>query len=155
MQEIYNCYHALGKVTAKQLYPALRRYQQIAQKLPTAINRTEAIHLASLCWRLKNELPALYREENIDHLMVSYENLVQNPEPAIREILEFAGLPWHENVLKHHQLHKGVSVGNTDNTRAIDNKSMNKWQQLLTEEDLAIVTGLCKDTARKYGYRIN
>lgn len=35
--------------------------------------------------------------------MVHYENLVSDPRKWMTKILEFLGIPWHENVLHHHQ----------------------------------------------------
>ena len=37
-------------------------------------------------------------------LSVYYEKLVKDPEFWMRRILRFAGIPWHKNVLRHHEL---------------------------------------------------
>jgi protein-tyrosine sulfotransferase len=43
--------------------------------------------------------------------MVYYEQLVLHPEKEMRRILEYLGLPWNENVLKHEELiGKQISV---------------------------------------------
>lgn len=36
-------------------------------------------------------------------LQVHYEDLVSDPRQWMKEVLEFLDIPWHENVLKHHQ----------------------------------------------------
>lgn len=36
-------------------------------------------------------------------LQVYYENLVEDPRQLMGLILRFLGIPWHDNVLKHHQ----------------------------------------------------
>lgn len=44
-------------------------------------------------------------------LMVYYEKLVQNPKEWMEKILTFLDVPWHENVLHHHELiNKEVSL---------------------------------------------
>ena len=37
-------------------------------------------------------------------LMVQYERLVQDPKGWMEKVLGFGGIPWHDNVLHHHEL---------------------------------------------------
>ena len=37
-------------------------------------------------------------------IMVPYDKLVQDPKTWMEKILAFGGIPWHENVLHHHEL---------------------------------------------------
>ena len=110
--------------------------------------------LGALCWRLKQELLAIYDTESITYHVIQYENLISQPKEVIYKLLAFIGVPWHANVLCHHQLHHGTSVGLTDNTRAIDCSNTGKWKNALSDEQLAIIKSLCGVTARRYAYTL-
>ena len=44
-------------------------------------------------------------------MKVHYENLVRNPKEWMEKILNYLTVPWHENVLHHHQfINKGISL---------------------------------------------
>ncbi|MEM7478955.1 MAG: hypothetical protein AAF483_28565, partial [Planctomycetota bacterium] len=45
-------------------------------------------------------LKALLKDPDI--IQVRFEELIQQPQKILREILDSAGLPWHERVLQHH-----------------------------------------------------
>lgn len=41
---------------------------------------------------------------------VDYENLVSTPEPVIRGLVAFLGLPWNERCLRHHESKRAVTT---------------------------------------------
>ena len=50
-------------------------------------------------------------------LEVYYEKLVKNPKEWMQRILKFVNVPWHDNVLRHHELiNKEVSLSRWDET---------------------------------------
>lgn len=151
-QEISNCCAVLGYTGEDRLPRFLDEYRRIARKHPAVRNRRDAIYTGAVCWKLKHELLPLYDAHAVPYRMLHYEDLVNDPESAVMEVLQFLGIPWHENVLNHHLYHQGISVGNTRNTRPIDNRSIGKWKTELAHDELAIIRTLCADSALHYGY---
>ena len=48
---------------------------------------------------------------------VKYENLIDNPEPEIRKIIDFCGLKWDPNCLKHDQNKFGIATASINQAR--------------------------------------
>jgi protein-tyrosine sulfotransferase len=153
--EIENSARALHKSMSDELIQLCKSYKVIAGKQPASWSQEEMVFVASLCWRIKQELLAIYYELGIAYMVLHYENLVKNPENTIRDVLQFVGLPWHDNVLKHHQLHSGVSVGGTVNSRPIDKSNIGKWADAFDTRVLSIIKTVCAGTAARYGYRLS
>jgi hypothetical protein len=153
-REIINCLPVLSNKTKRKLYSYVQQYEQICRTHPAQRSFKDVVYTAALCWRVKNELLPVYKNKRISYKMVFYERLISIPEKAIREILEFVGLGWHENVLKHHLYHSGISVGGTDNTRPIDSSNTGKWKTVLTPTALSTVKELCSRVASKFGYEL-
>jgi Sulfotransferase family len=109
---------------------------------------------AALCWRLKNDLLRVYDQAGIGYRLVVYERLVNEPEAELRALLGELGLKWHDDVLRHHQLHRGWSVGHTDNTRPIDTGSLEKWREVLGPAQLDTVRSICGPRAGELGYSL-
>lgn len=150
--EIINCFWTLNEDTRRELAPFLEAYQEISAKTPVERNRHDQVFAAALCWRIKNDLPLRYRRENIAFHTVRYEELVTSPRERLLDIFQYIGLDWHDDILKHHELHNGVSIGNTANTRPIDQRSIGKGRQDLSREEVELVTRICGATARQWGY---
>lgn len=101
----------------RALPASLQRHYLPLRDMPAQMRGwREGVILAAACWRVKAELQLLHESMALPFLCVDYERLTMHKETVIREILEFLDLPWHEDVLRHHQLHQGVSTGLTDNT---------------------------------------
>lgn len=153
--EIQNCASVLrAHMGDESIDRILQRYLQIRRLAPTQRSHVAKVYAGALCWRLKQELLTIYDLEKIDYKLVIYEKLIANPKHEIGEILDFLGVPWDDNVLKHDQLHHGRSVGNTDNERPIDSSNSGKWQKTLKYDDLGIINTLCSGMAQKYGYKL-
>ena len=129
-----------------------KNYQDIVAKDPFLWTREEMVYVAALCWRLKQELLPAYNDRGIAYRIVPYEMLVKEPEKTIREILSYIDIPWHANVLAHHQLHSGVSAGDTRNDRPIDSRNTGKWKSSFDPQSLDIIKTLCFSVAAQYGY---
>ena len=62
-------------------------------------------------------------------LEVDYEELVSNPEPLIREIIDFLGLPWDEACLNHASNQSAVATPSRWQARQpIYTTSVEKWR---------------------------
>ncbi len=110
--------------------------------------------MGALCWELKNGLLDWYTREAITFMVVVYEELVSNPKPTLEKVLSSIEVPWHDDVLRHHELHKGMYVGNTLGSRPIDSSNTGKWKVGLSNEELAISGSICAAGAGKFGYQL-
>lgn len=121
----------------------------------TKVDRLDCVFIGALCWRIKNEIPLLYEARNIDFHIIRYMDLVTDPKNRIAQMLDYIGIDWHDDVLKHHLLHKGTSIGNTSNTRAIDKRSLGEGKRNLTLEEQDIIKTICGSTAERWNYTLN
>jgi hypothetical protein len=153
-REIQNCASALQARTKSELEKIMHRYIQIGRLPPSQRSHIAKVYVGALCWRLKQELLAIYDLEKIDYKLVTYTKLIANPKHEIGEILSYLGVPWDDNVLKHDQLHHGKVVGNTDSERPIDGGNTGKWKKSLKSDDLKIIHSICSEMAKKYGYKL-
>jgi hypothetical protein len=93
-------------------------------------------------------------------VLTRYEDLVREPEPVLRELLEWLEEPWSPAVLQHHEVQqeKGapdVSDGRTRPGDAIDVQRVSKWMTVLTEEERNSVRKQTKDWGRFFGYDVD
>jgi len=153
-REIANCFPALSANAKTRLLPYLKKYSGIEQQPPGSRSRDSAIFTGALCWEIKNNIPETYEEAGIEYLVVHYEKLISTPRETIKAVLDFMGLDWHDDVLRHHRLHSGMSIGNTDNAAPINHSNMRKWEKGLSAAQISIISALCTETAKKFKYNI-
>lgn len=130
-----------------------RRFDRLRRTPPAERSRADQLYLAALCWTVKNEIYLRNREVVPMHL-VQYERLVREPASVLREVLRRIGVAWSDQVLEHHRLHRGVSIGETDNTRPIDAGNTGKWEGEFSARELERVVALCAPTAAAFGYAL-
>lgn len=71
-------------------------------------------------------------------LPFNYENTVTRPMSCLKILCNFIEVPYHEDMLKHHQKEHdetpgGKGGGDTDIKRAVDKSSLYKWKKVLTK----------------------
>ncbi|MFQ5471146.1 MAG: hypothetical protein ACE5EH_12760 [Gammaproteobacteria bacterium] len=147
--DISSSYAALDEDSQRTLASDFNIYKKIARKSPHVITREELVFLGALCWRLKNDLLKIYRKNNIDHKIIYYEQLIERPRKILEGVLPYIGAAWEDNVLKHHEIHAGQSIGGTSNTRPIDKNNRGKWKRRLGANDISIIKKLCGKPANK------
>lgn len=152
-REIVNGVKLLPAAVREELKPKLEDYGRCRKRNPAGWSRADQMLAAALCWRIKAELFPLYAAAKLTTWLVLYERLLADPGCEIRQLLDFLGLPWHDDVLRHHQLHHGLSVGNTVNDRPIDPGNVGKWRKSLNDSDLAILREICGPAA-SLGYEL-
>jgi hypothetical protein len=87
-----------------------------------------------------------------------YEDVVCRPEQALRELLEFLGLPWHEGVLHHEAVAHGLARRPFDHpsadaaTRAIDAMAIGRYRRDLTAVELTEIEAIAGELLREWGY---
>jgi hypothetical protein len=154
IREIASCFHALREDVRRELEQGIEKYRAFEWMPPTARGKKEGIIAGALCWDIKNRLPGTFGVDGTDYHVVRYEDLVMEPQETIRRLLAYIGLGWHDNVLQHHRLHKGMSIGGTDNSAPINNRNTGKWAKRLTAEQLGIIKDICAQTAQKFDYTL-
>jgi hypothetical protein len=152
VREIISCFPVLDEITRRHLMPGIQKYKRFEQMPPAERGEAEGVITGALCWDIKNRLPQLYDAHGVDYHIVRYEDLIASPWNTIQSLLEYTGLPWHDNVLQHHRLHSGVSVGGTNNEAPIDSTNFGKWVKGLGNGQVAVINELCVETAQRFGY---
>jgi len=150
--EITNSYWALDDTVRQELEQDMSRLQEISGRKPGERSRQDNIFIGALCWKVKNELPEKYITERIDYHVVKYESLVTTSGETIRQILDFIGVDWNDDVLRHHEMHEGKSIGETSNKRPIDSSSIGQGVKNFSQGDIDIIEKVCRKTAEKWGY---
>lgn len=145
--------HALEILPAEQaLKEALARLAEITALPPAERTRAQAVFLGALCWRVKQALLMGYRQAGIRLWVVRYEALLAQPEAELARTLEFLGLAWHPDVLRHHELHHGLATGLTDGARPLDRHNTGRWKTLLSEREVALIDQICAPLSARLGY---
>ena len=155
LREIKNCMQVLGYDAEAPSFFGNEEYMRINHIPYLMRGRKDAVFMASICWSLKNELLDLYAKNNINYMLIRYEDLIDDPKSMLQKVLSYLGLPWHDNVLRHHELQQGMSVGKTVNTRPIDSSNTGKWVKEFNEDELAVVESVCSGMAQKFGYHFS
>ena len=159
--EINNAYWVLDDERKRELGDYMAEFAILTKKFVRLANeparsmkieRRDSVFIGALCWRIKNELPDLYKDRKIDFHVIRYADLVRQPQEHIADALDYIGVDWDDQVLMHHRLHKGTSIGNTSNTRPIDQNSLGSGRKNLSEEEQALIKSICGKTARRWSY---
>ncbi len=119
--------------------PLKQEFGPLLAKSPPELTDTDALTLAALCWRLKMEVLHDVKALQLPLHHLQYEDLVQDPKTQVADLARFLGLPWHDNLLAHEELHEGMMVGDTDSQRKIDANSVDRWREHLTEDQRAVI----------------
>jgi hypothetical protein len=104
-------------------------------------------------WRTEVEAArGLGRRVGRRYLELRYEQLVAEPEPEVRRICEFAGLPFEPGMLEY--------AGRVDVSAKPHQQSLTKpptpglrdWREQMSAEDVAAFEGVAGDLLRELGY---
>ena len=101
-------------------------FQQLGASLSYATDLGDTAHY----YRLQERLVARWHEllgENI--FTVDYDELVRDPEPVLRSLLEFLGLPWDEACLEFQRARSQVKTASLWQVREpLHTRSSGRWQ---------------------------
>lgn len=145
------CLQVLGAVPA-DIADEVAAFMAQAGIGPDELTLQQRTRAGALHWRIKQDLLALYARAGISVHVFRYEDLVARPRQELERIVAFLGLSWHDNLLAHHRLHDGVSIGKTDNTRAIDTSSVGRYEGIFGHEEIALISRIAGPYAGRYGY---
>lgn len=109
----------------------------------------------ALYWIFKNRALLRYREAGYPVLPVAYEALVKHPERELRRVCAALGVAFEEGLLLHPQhahaelYANGLTVGDTDPRRCIDDASVGQWRTWLSADDQRWIREIALPLARQ------
>lgn len=110
-------------------------------------------------WRWELGLTEAFKEKYADRYeVVIYENLVLNPEQAIRNICDRIGFEFEPSMMAHHEanhLEKGKVQGtdwHQETTKPINKANIDKWRNELTNEEISQIEDGLESEMKRYGY---
>lgn len=118
--------------------------------------RHKASVSAALIWLYKTDAIAGYQACGRPLLCVRYEDLVLRTRATLRKVVDFIGVAWDDALVRHEEvahrelLPNGLAVGFTDPHRAVDGRSVGRWQKRQERMDLDAIERVCGDS-RFYG----
>lgn len=152
----YGAMHEIGRylsiIDPQCSHPGVAEFRRIAAVPAPQRTRRDATLMGALYWELKNMLPALYAAEGLAVHVVSYEALITQSRAVLEAALAFLELPWHDDVLRHHELHSGQWAGATMGDRPVDASNAGKWKAELSADEVDIIEGYCAQGMARFGY---
>ena len=93
-------------------------------------------------------------------VLIRYEDFVLDPEPVMRELLEWLGEPWSEDVLQHHEVHsqrdsKVKIEGQSRADEPIDVSRVDKWTRTLGKKHQRWLKPRLARHAEFFGYAMD
>ncbi|MFT5586943.1 MAG: tetratricopeptide (TPR) repeat protein [Cognaticolwellia sp.] len=91
------------------------------------------------------------------YLELRYEDLVQDPRSAMRQVLAFLGEPWSEQVLSHEESQVVLSEreASTDAVRApVNLRAVNRWRGQLSDVELRRMDARAEALLERLGYAV-
>jgi hypothetical protein len=133
-----------------------------AASIASNVNRFRfGVALATRKWIRMNRVLTYHAERLPGRLvLIRYEDLVAEPEPVLRELLDWLGEPWSPEVLEHHRVQKAkgashVTDGRTRPGDPIDKRRASKWMTVFTEQERAYVRNRAESWADFFGYEVD
>ena len=121
------------------------------------VHRSNAYH-GSHRWRREVDKGLAFTELHSDRATtVHYEDMVQDPETSLRTILQFLGLPFHQEIL-HHQEQETQEYSSfysnihSQLNRSVSTEFVDKWKNQLTTTEIEAVEAICGKLMTRLGY---
>lgn len=130
----------------------INRYRSILSQGALRDTENGMIISAVTCWVLKQLGLQAFRNAGMNIHVVRYEDLLLNPEPVLKSICEKAGVEYHDDMLRHHELHQGVSIGKTINNRAIDRSNIFLGGNYFNSNEISLIDNLSSKMAKNFYY---
>lgn len=89
--------------------------------------------------------------------LLRYEDLVEHPEETLRELVDFLGEPWSEDLLRHNDVQAArgtprISAGSTRTREAISTQLAHRWADSMTDTTRQVLDSAAGPLARFLGY---
>jgi hypothetical protein len=93
-------------------------------------------------------------------VLLRYEDLALQPEATMRELLQWIGEPWSDQVLRHHEVQRRQGAptivdGQTRSTDAVDPGRIDRWRRWFDDDDRRSVETRTRALAEAFGYRMD
>jgi sulfotransferase family protein len=107
---------------------------------------------------IRRSFEAAERNGGSRYLVVRYEDLVTDPEPAMRRVAGFVGIDWSQSLLSP----TVGGVGATSNsawsarkvTGEIEGRRLDLWREELGEHEVGLIAAATRSAARRHGYEL-
>ena len=108
-------------------------------------------------WRYTTELARQATRRWRRFVVIRYEDLVLQPEPVLRELLDWLGEPWSDEVLRHDSVQSGRGgrtqvEGRVRVDDPIDTARIARWKETLDERELRQVREELGPLGELFGY---
>lgn len=137
----------LGQKELNKLIPLFPEISDIP------LEQLDEISLGAYVWYYKNLAIDRFKASGLHVFDFKYEDLLEDPKTIMTQILEFAGLPWSDQVLEYHKYHqpqKGYP-GNTKGDKPLD-KSRKNSSKNLKDIDKEMIVKIAYPLMTRYGY---
>jgi hypothetical protein len=110
---------------------------------------------AALYWRYKTEVLFDYLDRGFPVLLVRYEDLVRQASIELLRVCGFLQVRWEAGLLEHAVFAHGelnadgTAVGGTDAHRPIDSRSLGRWQQVFSQDELEEIVTFAGEPFRR------
>lgn len=89
--------------------------------------------------------------------ILRYEDLLRDPEPVLRDLMDFLGEPWSDRLLRHHEIHAEregpeVTDGGTRTSRPIDPSAIDAWRHEADPDEVAVIADATSPWRERFGY---
>ena len=108
-------------------------------------------------WKWNDSIKTFhYLREKTNVLLVKYENLVSDPDSEIKRITRFIGVSIINNLHLSKLTASDMSVGKMKHhqnlNKPISNKSVGKWKEELSRDDIILVENECLENLKRFEY---
>jgi hypothetical protein len=124
----------------------------------TGVENTERIrrlyHPVVTSWLWKASVNQILRIQDLipreNFMIIRYENLVQNPKRLVREMCQFIGEDFEEDMLNVDDENSSFEV----NEKGIYSSSVGRWRSLLTKEEAYVAQRITGNQLAAFGYSL-
>lgn len=114
----------------------LEKIPELADRFCVELDSLKSENLSTpikqaLVWKIKSHLQEEYKSRDIPIYSFNYESLILTPREIVLKLAKHSGLSFHENMLCHNTIYKGLGPGGTQRFRAIDPDSLELWRNCL------------------------
>lgn len=121
------------------------------------LTKHKAVNTKYAIWKWKDSINQLrFLQCKTDVLVVKYEHLVNSSNDEVNRILEFIGLMKNENLVNLKNNAESMGVGtkyhHQNLNKPISNKSVGKWKEELSKEDIDLIEEECGFLMKDFKY---
>lgn len=131
----------------------------------------QAAYLAEL-WNISYSSALNSIKKHPERFMICrYEDLIANPETALKKIVSFLGATYHENMLQYHKMFgnymekikdtvpekfiKDLKSFHSNTLKSVSTELSGKWKIILSNEEIIVSETIAGKTGKHFGYEIS